>query len=81
MSPRTRVKAGHNPEHHPCGNPACQRTSPLALTLYRMDPPEGTPESLIHHEQITAYPGFSLMCIGCGHFTVVSPHPPWVPSI
>ena len=65
-------KAPKNPEHYHCANPKCDRTTPLTLAGYRGDPSPDTPESEIHRVWEPQYPGFSLHCSACAHFTVVT---------
>ena len=73
----TRARRGpaRNPNFYNCGNPACKRTTPLALKYYMLDPGPDVDESVIHRVVDTSVPGFSIHC-NCGHFTVVRPYIP-----
>jgi hypothetical protein len=76
MAPSRKPKAPRNPEHYHCANPDCDRTTPLTLKGYGMYPGPDVPESRIHRVQAPQYPGFSLMCSACAHYTVVTPYAP-----
>ena len=74
--PRSRRPA-RVPEHYKCANPDCPRTTPLATKSYEGWPTkEAEEENRVHRVYDPSLPGFSIQCAGCGHYTVVSPHPP-----
>jgi hypothetical protein len=69
---RTKLKPGHNPEHYPCKNPKCERSTPLDLKSYGMDLGSDVPEDRIHRVSESHMPGFVLLCPQCAHYTVVT---------
>jgi hypothetical protein len=68
---RRKRKPGHNPEMYKCGNPKCERTTPLAVRQYQTDLPQDADPGAVHFATEPDMGGFTLLCSACGHYTVV----------
>jgi hypothetical protein len=69
---KAKRKPGHNPGMYRCANPTCDRTTPMNVTSYAMDPGPDVPAERLHYITEPDMPGFSICCASCAHYTIVS---------